>query len=60
MGTRQFVGLLQGDVDYPTVMATFRSIGYDGYITAELSPYSQFPKQFAYDTAAQMDAIFGS
>jgi len=60
VGTRQFVGLLQGDVDYPTVMAAFRSIGYDGYITAELSPYSQFPKQFAYDTAAQMDAIFGS
>jgi len=25
-----------------------------------LSPYSQFPKQFVYDTAAQMDAIFAS
>ncbi len=60
VGTGQFVGLLQGDVDYPKVMATFRSIGYDGYITAELSPYSQFPKQFVYDTAAQMDAILAS
>ncbi len=60
VGTREFVGLLQGDVDYPTVMAAFRSIGYDGYITAELPSYSQFPKQFVYDTAAQMDAIFGS
>jgi len=60
VGTGQFVGLLQGDVDYPKVMAAFRSIGYDGYITAELSPYSQFPKQFVYDTAAQMDAILAS
>ena len=60
VGTRQFVGLLQGDVDYPTVMAALGSIGYDGYITAELPPYSQYPEQFVYDTAAQMDAIFGS
>ncbi len=60
VGTRQFVGLLQGDVDYPTVMTAFRSIRYDGYITAELSSYSQFPKQFVYDTAAQMDAIFSA
>ena len=57
VGTRQFVGLLQGDVDYRRVMAAFRDIGYDGYLTAELSAYSQFPEQFLYDTAAQMDAL---
>jgi len=60
LGTNQFVGLLQGDVDYPTVMEALRSIGYDGYITAELPSYSQFPEQFVYDTAAQMDAILAS
>ena len=60
VGTRQFVGLLQGDVDYPKVIETLRSVGYDGYLTAELKPYAQFPRQFIYDTAAQMDAIIGS
>ncbi len=60
VSTRQFVGLLQGDVDYPKVMQALRSVGYDGYITAELKTYPQFARQFIYDTAAQMDAIIGS
>lgn len=55
--TKQFVGLLQGSVDYRRVMRSLREIDYDGYITAELSSYSQFPEQFLYDTAAQMDCL---
>ncbi len=57
VGTKQFVGLLQGSVDYPRVIAALREVGYDGYLTAELSPYSQFGRQFLYDTAAQLDCL---
>jgi L-ribulose-5-phosphate 3-epimerase len=55
--TRQFVGLLQGSVDYPRVMNALRGQGYDGYLTAELSVYKQYPVQFVYDTARQLDCI---
>lgn len=58
--TRQFVGLLQGSVDYPRVMAALRGVGYDGYITAELSAYRQYPEQFVRDTAAQLAQIVRS
>lgn len=33
-----FVDLLSGDVDFPTVMKTFKEIGYDGSYTAEIVP----------------------
>lgn len=55
--TRQFVGLLQGNVDYPRVMNALRGQGYDGYITAELAVYKQYPEQFVYDTARQLECI---
>ncbi|OPZ74511.1 MAG: fructoselysine 3-epimerase [Actinobacteria bacterium ADurb.Bin444] len=58
--TRQFVGLLQGSVDYPRVMAALRGVGYDGYITAELTAYRQYPEQFVRDTAAQLEQIVRS
>ena len=58
--TRQFVGLLQGSVDYPRVVAALRGVGYDGYLTAELSAYQQYPEQFVRDTAAQLEAIVRS
>ena len=58
--TRQFVGLLQGSVDYPRVMAALRGVGYHGYITAELSAYGQYPEQFVRDTAAQLEQIVKS
>ncbi len=60
VNTRQFVGLLQGDVDYPRVVNALRGVGYDGYLTAEVSPYKQFPERFIYDTAAQLEAIINS
>ncbi len=59
-GTRQFVGLLQGDVDYPRVMNALRGVGYDDYLIAELGPYKQYPERFVYDTAAQIEAIINS
>ena len=57
VNTKQFVGLLEGSVDYPRVIKALRDVGYDGYLTAELSSYPQFPQQFLYDTAAQMDCL---
>jgi L-ribulose-5-phosphate 3-epimerase len=32
-----FVGLLEGDVNWPAVMQALRDVGYDGFLTAELS-----------------------
>jgi hexulose-6-phosphate isomerase len=57
MGTGQFVGLLQGSVDFPRVVAALRGVGYDGYLTAEVGPYKQYPEQFVRDTAAQLEQI---
>lgn len=55
--TAGFTNLLQGDVDYPAVMAALRQIGYNGYLTAELTPYPLCPEQLLYDTSAALDAI---
>lgn len=55
--TRQFVALLTGDVDYPRVMSALRGVGYNGWLTAELAPYRQFPELFVRETAAHLQAI---
>jgi len=60
VNTGHFVGLLQGSVDFPRVMAALRGVGYDGFLTAELSPYRQYPEQFVRDTAAQLEQIIRS
>ncbi len=60
VSTRQFVGLLQGDVDYPRTINALRGVGYDDYLTAELSPYKQYGEQFVRDTANQLEAIIKS
>lgn len=33
-----FVDLLKGDVDFPATMQALREVGYDGWITSEVSP----------------------
>ena len=58
--TKNFVALLTGSVDYPRVTNALRGIGYNGYLTAELSPYPQFPEQMVHDTAAHLDRIINS
>ena len=60
VSTRQFVALLTGSVDYPRVMNALRGVGYDGWLTAELRRYPQFPEQFVRDAAAQLRAIIDS
>lgn len=37
--------LLQGDVDWPAVMANLRKIGYDQYVAIELNPYKLAPQR---------------
>mgnify|MGYP000855199113 FL=1 len=52
-----FVDLLAGDVNFPEVMKAFREIGYDDYITAEMSPYKNYTDQILYNTSGAMDRI---
>ncbi len=53
-----FVGLLQGDVNWPKVMASLRRVRYDGYMTAEvLPPYKFAGERLIFDTAAGLNAI---
>ncbi|MCD6359419.1 MAG: sugar phosphate isomerase/epimerase [Armatimonadetes bacterium] len=57
ISSRQFVAVLTGDVDFPRVMNALRGVGYDGWLTSELSPYRQFPELFVHETAAHLQAI---
>jgi L-ribulose-5-phosphate 3-epimerase len=53
-----FTGLLQGDVDWPAVMAALREVGYESYLTVEVLPaYAHDPFQLVYDSAAAMRRI---
>ena len=54
-----FVNLLEGDVNWPEVMAAFKEIGYDGYLTAEYFPYKFHPEQLPVDISNAMDKIMG-
>ncbi|MGG3282221.1 sugar phosphate isomerase/epimerase family protein [Paenibacillus solani] len=59
-GLHGFVDLLAGDVDYPAVMESLRSIGYDNYVTAEMIPaYTHYSEQIIFNTSNAMDAILG-
>ena len=55
-----FVDLLAGDVNWTAVMAQFKSIGYDGWVSAEmLPPYTHYPEAILYNTSFAMDKILG-
>lgn len=58
-----FCDLLSGDVDWPSVMAALRQVGYDGWVTAEMIPpvpfYKHAPEVLIPNTARAMDAILG-
>lgn len=58
--TRQWAALLTGSIDFPRVMTALRGVGYDGWLTAELSRYSQYPEQFVEDTARHLQWIIDS
>lgn len=55
-----FVDLLEGDVDWPEVMAAIREIGYQGPVVAEMIPcYRHYPEVRIANTSNAMDAILG-
>jgi len=57
-----FVHLLEGDVDYPALIAALKGIRYNGYVTAEIFPYpyghSLWESQI-WTTSTAMDYILG-
>jgi L-ribulose-5-phosphate 3-epimerase len=57
-GGRPFVHLLQGDTNWAAVMAALREVGYDGWASAEVPPYTSCPDQLLEDTARAMERIF--
>jgi L-ribulose-5-phosphate 3-epimerase len=55
-----FVDLLEGDVNWPEVMAAIAEIGYDGPVVAEMIPlYKHYPEVRVANTSRAMDAILG-
>ncbi|NMB46480.1 MAG: sugar phosphate isomerase/epimerase [Firmicutes bacterium] len=54
-----FVNLLEGDVNWPEVMAAFDEIGYTDYAYTELSPYRYHSDALIDDISRAMDRILG-
>ena len=55
-----FVDLLAGDVNYPAVTKALTSVGYDGWVTAEMIPnYKYYTEAIIYNTSYSMDKILG-
>ncbi len=52
-----FTYLLHGDVDWHAVMAALKETGYDGFLSAELGPYAQFPDKALRDISTSIDAL---
>lgn len=57
-----FVELLSGDVNWPAVMHELRTIGYAGWIAAEMIPpvpfYKHAPETLVANTSRALDSIF--
>ena len=51
------VDLLAGDVNFPAVMDALRAVGYDGWVSAEISAYRYYPDVLIGNTSRAMDAI---
>ena len=54
-GAYSFCRLTGGDLDWKAIMAAFKEVGYDGYITAEMLPFREGQLQ---ETKQDLDAIF--
>ncbi len=54
---RGFKNLFEGDVNWPAVIGALRKANYEGYLTAELSPYRTHPEMLAYDASKRLDFI---
>jgi hexulose-6-phosphate isomerase len=56
-GLGGFVGLLEGDANWPKVMAALKEAGYDGSLTVETSPYAYAPDVVLRHASTSLDAI---
>ncbi|MFV0520245.1 MAG: sugar phosphate isomerase/epimerase family protein [Lachnospirales bacterium] len=54
---RGFKNLLEGNMDYKALLTALREVGYDDYITAELSPYNTAPYQLIENTSKALEYI---
>jgi hexulose-6-phosphate isomerase len=54
-----FVGLLEGDVNWPEVMKAFKEVGYTGPASVEIGAYRHHWEASIYVISLQMDFIFG-
>lgn len=54
-----FCDLMEGDVNFPEVVKACKAIGYEGPITAEMTPYPAYPLEQAYRTSRALDVILG-
>lgn len=52
-----FCDLLAGDVNFPEVIKALREVGYDSYVTAEMSGYKHYSDQIVDNTSAALDRI---
>ncbi len=56
-----FVEILSGDVNWPAVMGALRTVGYSGWLTAEMIPpvpfYKTAPEVLIHNTSRAMDAL---
>jgi L-ribulose-5-phosphate 3-epimerase len=52
-----FVQLLEGDVNWPAVIAALRKVGYDGYLTAEVPPHKHLARKGLHDLASTIGEI---
>lgn len=54
-----FVDLLSGDINWPAVTEALSAVGYDGYLTAEVSPTKEYSEMLTFykEVSAQEDAI---
>ena len=55
--TQGFKNLFEGDVNWPEVIKFLRKTNYNGYLTAELSPYKTHPETLAYDAVKRLNMI---
>ncbi len=54
---RGFVDLLSGDVDFREVKKALKDVGYDGWLTAEVSEKEGYPEFAAYSSSMALDFI---
>jgi hexulose-6-phosphate isomerase len=54
-----FCDLLDGDVDFPAVVAALNDIHYDGWMTAEMGMSKLYPAATLHATSLAMDFILG-